>query len=152
MSPAAPPTASRGRLSSTGAAVAGGVLVLVTLLVAVAFSRNEYLSQLNSELARSELQARVLEDHATRPVESVSMLLTSLSSQLEQQRREADTAHGAYVRLQDESSRNEQSLASLKQEMDRCAFGTPACGYHEYPRLAVPVSSSDTLVRPPLPR
>jgi len=83
MSPAAPPSASRGRLSSTGAAVAGGVLVLVTLLVAVAFSRNEYLSQLNSELARSELQARVLEDHATRSVESVSMLLTSLSSQLE---------------------------------------------------------------------
>lgn len=57
--------------------------MLATLLAAVAFSRNEYLSQLNSELARSELQARVLEDHATRSVESVSVLLTSLSSQLD---------------------------------------------------------------------
>ena len=105
MSPAAPPSASRGRLSSTGAAVAGGVLVLVTLLVAVAFSRNEYLSQLNSELARSELQARVLEDHATRSVESVSMLLTSLSSQLEP----ADLA-GGHART---DALLEQSLVAL---------------------------------------
>jgi len=105
MSPAAPPSASRGRLSSTGAAVAGGVLVLVTLLVAVAFSRNEYLSQLNSELARSELQTRVLEDHATRSVESVSMLLTSLSSQLDP----ADLA-GGHART---DALLEQSLVAL---------------------------------------
>ena len=105
MSPAAPPSASRGRLSSTGAAVAGGVLVLVTLLVAVAFSRNEYLSQLNSELARSELQARVLEDHATRSVESVSVLLTSLSSQLDP----ADLA-GGHART---DALLEQSLVAL---------------------------------------
>jgi PAS domain S-box-containing protein len=81
------------------------VLVLVTLLVAVAFSRNEYLSQLDSELARSELQARVLEDHATRSVESVSVLLTSLSSQLEP----ADLA-GGHART---DALLEQSLVAL---------------------------------------
>lgn len=83
MSPAAPPRSPRSSLSSTAAAIAGGILILSTLVAAVAFSRYEYLSQLRSETARSELQARVLEDHATRSVESVSVLLTSLSSQLD---------------------------------------------------------------------
>ena len=79
-----PPSGShRSRLSSTAASVAGGLLVLATLVAAGAFSRNEYLSQLRSELTRSELQARVLEDHATRSVESVSVLLTSISGQLD---------------------------------------------------------------------
>lgn len=83
MSPAALPGSPRSRLSSTAAAISGGALILATLVVAGAFSRNEYLGQLRSELTRSELQARVLEDHSTRSVESISVLLTSLSGQLD---------------------------------------------------------------------
>ncbi|MBP6854570.1 MAG: PAS domain S-box protein, partial [Rhodoferax sp.] len=73
----------RSRLSSTAATVAGGFLILATLVAVIAFGRNEYLGQVRSELTRSELQARVLEDHATRSVESVSVLLTYLGGQLD---------------------------------------------------------------------
>ena len=83
MSPAVPTGSPRSRLTSRSAAIAGGALILATLVAAGAFSRNEYLSQLRSQLTRSELQARVLEDHSTRSVESVSVLLASLIGQLD---------------------------------------------------------------------
>ena len=83
MSGPTPVTTQRSRLSSTAATVAGGFLILVTLVAVIAFGRNEYLGQVRSELTRSELQARVLEDHATRSVESVSVLLTYLGGQLD---------------------------------------------------------------------
>jgi len=74
--------APRSRLNGRVATLAGGVLILATLMALVAFARNQYLGLLRNELERSELQARVLDDQATRTMESVSVLLTYLSEQL----------------------------------------------------------------------
>jgi len=83
MTQAPSPPTQRSRLYSHAATVAGAVLVLATLIALAAFGRNEYLGLLRNELERSELQARVLEDHATRSVESVSVLMTYLTRQLD---------------------------------------------------------------------
>ena len=76
-------TTQRGRLYSRAATLAGAVLMLATLVALIAFGRNEYLGLVRSELQRAELQARVLEDHAIRSVDSVSVLLGYLTEQLD---------------------------------------------------------------------
>ena len=57
-----------------------GSIVWVGVLVALGWY--EYREIIRSDLERAELQARVLEDHATRSFGSVSVLMTLLDSQL----------------------------------------------------------------------
>ena len=69
-------------LNSAAATVAGAVLGVATLVALVALGWYEYREIIRSDLERAELQARVLEDHATRSFGSVSVLMTLLDSQL----------------------------------------------------------------------
>jgi hypothetical protein len=61
--------------------LAGGVLLAMAVLAAAAalgiYARQE---RLQAELQRSELLARVLEDHATRSFESASLALAALAT------------------------------------------------------------------------
>ncbi|BDT67621.1 sensor histidine kinase RcsC [Comamonadaceae bacterium OS-1] len=70
------------RISSAAALAAGILLVLVTLGAVALLGWHEYQVTLREDSARGELQARVLEDHATRSFEAVSVALTYLSRDL----------------------------------------------------------------------
>nr|WP_315183511.1 ATP-binding protein [uncultured Albidiferax sp.] len=70
------------RISSAAALAAGILLVLVTLGAVGLLGWHEYQAALREDRARGELQARVLEDHATRSFETVSVALTYLSRDL----------------------------------------------------------------------
>ena len=60
--------------------VAGGVLLaLAVVMAATAFSIYERRERLRAEQQRSELLARVLEDHATRSFETASLALAALA-------------------------------------------------------------------------
>jgi hypothetical protein len=59
--------------------VGGLLLVLAVLVAAAAFALYERREQLQAELHRSELLARVLEDHATRSFETASLALAALA-------------------------------------------------------------------------
>ena len=61
---------------------AGMALAAAVLLAAAALLWYERGEALNHELHRSELLARVLEDHATRSVETVAVALSALSDVL----------------------------------------------------------------------
>lgn len=81
------PNANSSRLLSNRlynlAVIAAGIsLVSVTLLAVALLSWHTYQRVLNEDSARGELQARVLEDHATRSFEIVSVALNYLSKDL----------------------------------------------------------------------
>ncbi|WP_367850201.1 ATP-binding protein [Rhodoferax sp. WC2427] len=70
------------RISSAAALMVGILLVLVALCAVGLLGWHEYQETLRDDSARGELQARVLEDHATRSFETVSVALTYLSKDL----------------------------------------------------------------------
>ena len=72
-----------GRTSRAAVLLASGALIIATLLALVAFARNEYVDLVETDLEKSTLQARVLEEHASRSIDSVSVLLTYLTAQLD---------------------------------------------------------------------
>ena len=86
------------RVYSAGALAVGILLVSLTLGTVVMLGWFEYQDTLREDRANGELQARVLEDHATRSFETVSVVLTYLS--YEQARHDiVDTSAGAYTLL-----------------------------------------------------
>lgn len=81
------PNANLSRLLSnriySAAALAVGILLVVVTLGAVGLlGWHEYQTALREDRGRGELQARVLEDHATRSFETVSVALNYLSKDL----------------------------------------------------------------------
>ena len=62
--------------------VGGLLLALAVLAAASAFAVYERREQLQAELHRSELLARVLEDHATRSFETASLALAALADEV----------------------------------------------------------------------
>lgn len=82
------------RLPSHAVLLAGGVLVLVVLAAAAALALRDYRDAIVEETARRQLLARVLEDHATRTVETASIALASMSDMLAAQPQGDATAIG----------------------------------------------------------
>jgi PAS domain S-box-containing protein len=74
-----------GKLLSSGVALVAGIsLTLITLLLLCFMGWYEYKEVLENFKDRGELQARVLEDHATRTVETVSVALRYLAADIVQ--------------------------------------------------------------------
>jgi PAS domain S-box-containing protein len=73
---------------------AGGLLVLAVLAASAALALRDYRAALVDETARRELLARVLEDHATRTVETASIALASMADLLAAQPQGDATAIG----------------------------------------------------------
>lgn len=82
------------RLPSRAVLWAGGLLVLVVLMAVSALALRDYQEALLEERARRELLARVLEDHATRTVETAAIALSSISELLATQPHGDSTAIG----------------------------------------------------------
>ena len=70
------------RIYRTAALAVGMLLVVVTLGAVALLGWRAYEDTLREDRANGELQARVLEDHATRSFETVSVALTYLSNEL----------------------------------------------------------------------
>ena len=83
MTPPAARIPGPGQRASTAVLLASGALIIATLLALVAFARKEYVDMVKNDLEKSTLQARVLEEHASRSFDSVSVLLTYLTAQLD---------------------------------------------------------------------
>ena len=71
------------RFTSATAIVAGVALTLATVLALSVLVWYEYAEVLKADRERGELQARVLDDHATRSIEATSIALSYLSGQLD---------------------------------------------------------------------
>lgn len=71
------------RVASAATMVAGGVLTVATLLALAMLSWYEYREIIKTDLARAELEARVLEDHATRSFDSAAALMASMAGGLD---------------------------------------------------------------------
>ena len=74
---------------------AGGVLALLVAGAAAGFAVLEYREAYRAEQARGELMARVLEDHATRTVETAAVALSSISDLMASQQVGDATALGS---------------------------------------------------------
>ncbi len=70
------------RISSTSAGFAGATLAAITLVAVLALSWFEYDKVITSDRDRLDMQARVLADHATRSIESASVVLSYLVEQI----------------------------------------------------------------------
>ena len=70
------------RISSTSAGFAGAALAAITLVALLALSWFEYNKVITGDRGRLDMQARVLADHATRSVESASVVLSYLADQI----------------------------------------------------------------------
>jgi PAS domain S-box-containing protein len=62
--------------------LAGGLLAAATLAATLFFARYEFLEILRSDKEQGEMQARVLADHATRAVDTTSVVLAYIAGQL----------------------------------------------------------------------
>ena len=83
-SPPKPPAAGvlNSRVSSALALAVGTLLALATVAALCLLGWHEYQARLADDRQRGELQARVLADHATRSVDTLSVALTYLSTDL----------------------------------------------------------------------
>jgi PAS domain S-box-containing protein len=82
VAPAPPPRSAGGGLSSNVVLAAGVSLTLMTWLLLCLLGWYEYQEVLDGFQERGELQARVLEDQATRSVETVSVALGYLAAEV----------------------------------------------------------------------
>ena len=82
------------RLPSRVVLVAGALLIGFALATVVALAFHDYRDAIAKETARRELLARVLEDHATRTVETASIALASMADLLASQADADATAAG----------------------------------------------------------
>jgi PAS domain S-box-containing protein len=71
------------RLGKIAPVFAGVILTLTTTIALVALGWYEFQTTLTADRDRSELEARVLDDHATRAIDSASVTLTYLARQLD---------------------------------------------------------------------
>jgi PAS domain S-box-containing protein len=71
------------RVTSAATTFAGGALTLATLLALGVLGWYEYEEIIRTDLDRVELEARILEDHATRSIDSASVLMASIAGQLD---------------------------------------------------------------------
>lgn len=79
-----PSRAPNNRISSALALAVGILLTLATVGALCLLGWHEYQARLADNRERGELQARVLEDHATRAVEALSVALKYLSTDIVQ--------------------------------------------------------------------